>query len=101
MRTCVHRAWASVLLFVTKGNTRASECGTLTNASFTSFFIPSTVESLGNSAFYGCSNFVYDVATDIENVQGDNVQSTKFIENGMLIIEKNGVRYNAQGQIVK
>ncbi|MBO4249802.1 MAG: leucine-rich repeat domain-containing protein [Paludibacteraceae bacterium] len=45
--------------------------------------------------------FVFDAATDIENVQGDNVQSTKFIENGMLIIEKNGVRYNAQGQIVK
>lgn len=45
--------------------------------------------------------FVFDAATDIENVQGNNVQSTKFIENGMLIIEKNGVRYNAQGQIIK
>ena len=27
-RTRIHTAWASVLLFGTKGNTRASECGT-------------------------------------------------------------------------
>ena len=41
------------------------------------------------------------VATGIEDVQGDNVQSTKVLENGQLIIIKNGVRYNVQGQIVK
>ena len=40
-------------------------------------------------------------ATGMENVQGDNVQSTKVLENGVLYIIKNGVRYNAQGQIVK
>ncbi len=40
-------------------------------------------------------------ATGIEDVQGDNVQSTKVLENGVLYIIKNGVRYNAQGQIVK
>ncbi len=48
--------------------------------------------------------FVFEqetVATDITNVQGDNVQSTKVLENGQLIIIKNGVRYNAQGQVVK
>lgn len=42
-----------------------------------------------------------NTATGVENVQSDNVQSTKVIENGVLYIEKNGVRYNAQGQIVK
>lgn len=41
------------------------------------------------------------VATGMENVQGDNVQSTKVLENGVLYIIKNGVRYDAQGQIVK
>lgn len=41
------------------------------------------------------------VATGMENVQGDNVQSTKVLENGVLYIIKNGVRYNVQGQIVK
>lgn len=41
------------------------------------------------------------VVTGMENVQGDNVQSTKVLENGVLYIIKNGVRYNAQGQKVK
>jgi hypothetical protein len=48
--------------------------------------------------------FVFEqetVATGMENVQGDNVQSTKVFENGVLYIIKNDVRYNAQGQIVK
>ena len=40
-------------------------------------------------------------ATDIEDVQGDKVQSTKVIENGVLYILRDGVKYNAQGQIVK
>lgn len=39
-------------------------------------------------------------ATGVENVQG-NVQSTKVIENGVLYIIKNGVKYNAMGQEVK
>ena len=41
------------------------------------------------------------VATGVENVQGDKVQSTKVIENGVLYILRDGVKYNAQGQIVK
>ena len=40
-------------------------------------------------------------ATSMENVQSDDVQSTKMVENGVLYIIKNGVRYNAQGQVVK
>jgi len=38
--------------------------------------------------------------TALETVRND-LPFVKTIENGMLIIEKNGVRYNAQGQIVK
>jgi len=48
--------------------------------------------------------FVFEqenTTTGVENVQGDKVQSTKVIENGVLYIIKNGVRYNAQGQMVK
>lgn len=41
------------------------------------------------------------VPTGVENVQGDNVQSTKVVENGVLYIIKNGVKYNAQGQMIK
>ena len=41
------------------------------------------------------------ILTGVENVQGDNVQGTKVVENGVLYIIKNGVKYNAQGQIVK
>jgi len=39
--------------------------------------------------------------TAVENVQGDNVQSTKVIENGQLFIIKNGIKYNVQGKVVK
>ena len=45
--------------------------------------------------------FAFETATGVENVQGDNVQSTKVIENGVLYIIKNGVKFNAQGQVVK
>lgn len=39
-------------------------------------------------------------ATGIDNTNAE-IKSIKTIENGALIIEKNGVRYNAMGQIVK
>ena len=37
----------------------------------------------------------------IENTQDSEVKSLKILENGQLIIIKNGVKYNAQGGIVK
>jgi hypothetical protein len=45
--------------------------------------------------------FVYGQATGIDDVQGNNVQSTKVIENGVLYIIRDGKTYNAMGQIVK
>lgn len=39
--------------------------------------------------------------TDVESIQSSAIGSQKVIENGVLYIMKNGVRYNAQGQIVK
>lgn len=37
----------------------------------------------------------------LNNVQSDKLRSAKRIENGALIIEHNGLRYNAQGAIVQ
>ena len=37
----------------------------------------------------------------IENVQRDDVQSTKVLRDGVLLIERNGRTYNAQGQTVR
>ena len=43
-----------------------------------------------------------DTATDMETVTGNPSPVTqKLIENGLLIVIKNGVRYNAQGQLIK
>lgn len=39
--------------------------------------------------------------TGVESIQSSAIGSQKVIENGVLYIMKNGVRYNAQGQIVK
>ena len=57
---------------------------------------------------YGGSNqaprrmpFIFDQATGVENVQNSDIRSQKVVENGQLIIIRNGVRYNAAGQNVK
>lgn len=39
--------------------------------------------------------------TDVESIQSSVISSQKIIENGQLFILKNGVKYNAQGQVVK
>jgi hypothetical protein len=39
-----------------------------------------------------------NVATDVENSQLPMINSQKLIENGQLIIIRDGVKYNAQGQ---
>ncbi|MBR6830187.1 MAG: hypothetical protein IKM83_06205, partial [Paludibacteraceae bacterium] len=45
--------------------------------------------------------FIFDQATGVESIQHSAVSSQKFIENGVLYIIKNGVKYNAMGQEVK
>ena len=49
---------------------------------------------------YGCIQVVFDEATGVDNTEA-TVKAVKSLENGMLIIEKNGVRFNAQGQMVR
>lgn len=42
-----------------------------------------------------------NTTTDVESIQHSTISNQKIIENGQLFIIKNGVKYNAQGQIVK
>lgn len=39
--------------------------------------------------------------TDINKVQGNDVQCTKVLQNGQLYIMHNGTRYNVQGQLIE
>lgn len=42
-----------------------------------------------------------EAPTSLDEVQGNNLQRTKFIENGQLFILYNGAKYNVQGQVIK
>ena len=54
----------------------------------------------GEGWYEGVIFIAENEATAVDNT-ATTVKAVKSLENGMLIIEKNGVRYNAQGQIVK
>ena len=45
--------------------------------------------------------FTEDTSTGCENVNADGVEAYKHLENGQLVIIKNGVRYNALGELMK
>ena len=42
-----------------------------------------------------------EAPTSLNEVQGNNLQRTKYIENGQLFILYNGAKYNVQGQVIK
>ena len=42
-----------------------------------------------------------NVSTDIDQLQGNEVQSTKMIKDGQVLILRNGKTYTMQGQEVK
>ena len=79
------------------------------------YYVDSEVKIVSNRAYIDWSNVqdaapssaprrrigVYNMPTGVENVQGDKVQCTKVIENGVLYLMYNGTKYNVQGQIVK
>ncbi len=58
-------------------------------------------EQTGGNSAPARIKFGTNTATGVENAQSDKVQTTKVLQNGQLFIIKNGVKYNAQGQIVK
>ena len=57
----------------------------------------------GGDAFLPKTTFTYTEsgATDIEKVQNVKVPSTKVMRDGVLLIEHNGMKYNAQGSVVE
>ncbi len=46
------------------------------------------------------AQFDTDFPTEVESIQNSEISAQKRIVNGVMVIEKNGVVYNAQGQIV-
>lgn len=42
--------------------------------------------------------YIYPAAQDVENVEAEETNAHKLIQDGQLIIERNGVRYTVQGQ---
>ena len=42
-----------------------------------------------------------NVSTDIDQLQGNEVQSTKVVKDGQVLILRNGKTYTMQGQEVK
>ena len=45
--------------------------------------------------------FVFDATTDVESIQSSAVSTQKMLRDGQLVIIRNGVEYNANGQTVK
>lgn len=45
--------------------------------------------------------FVFNQTTDVESIQPSAVSNQKILENGQVIIIRNGVKYNVSGQIVR
>ncbi len=59
---------------------------------------------VGGYVYFNVDYIVFTIAgstTAIENVQTNQVQGTKILRDGMLLIEKNGKLYNATGAEVK
>ena len=60
------------------------------------------IESKGSNGDGGFIKLqLTDEAQGMENVQRDDVQCTKVLQNGQLFIIREGVMYNAQGAVVK
>ena len=60
-------------------------------------------ESKGNNGDAGFTKIQLEqpFPTGVESVQDAEIRVPKIIRNGQLLIEKNGVLYNAQGAVVK
>ena len=78
-----------------------AEGGTNMKAFRCFFTIPQNSPLSGAPAKPARIVFGKQTTTGMENVQGDNVQCTKVIENGQLLIFRDGRVYNAQGMLVK
>lgn len=60
----------------------------------------SNVEIKEFAAGYRIKSLTIGGETAINNTNAETVKATKYMENGQLIIEKNGVKYNALGAVI-
>lgn len=70
---------------------------------FRAYFKVNTNSGANNAPRHGMRARIIkeeQVITGVENVQGDDIQSAKVLENGVLYIIHNGTKYNVQGQII-
>lgn len=80
--------------------------GTIEFWNYTGNYIPANKAYLSYSAPAGAPKRLRvqvgpKMPTAVESIQQSAIRSQKVIENGQLVIIKNGVRYNTQGQLVK
>ena len=65
-------------------------------------YVPAnSVEDYKSHPVWGKLNIIGNAPEGVENVQSDQVQCTKVIENGILYLKYNGTKYNVQGSRVK
>ena len=95
-------------LFLAANNTLYWWAGTANSQlnNFRAYFKVNTNSGANNAPRHGMrariikNELEEQVATGMENVQGEN-QSLKLLENGQVVIIRNGKKYNAAGQLVK
>lgn len=87
-------------LFVGANNTLYYSDGTADMKAFRAYF---RVDAAGGGGSMAPARFniLPKLPTGTDDVQTGSIQVEKVMENGVLYIIKNGVRYNAQGRIVE
>lgn len=71
---------------------------------FRAFFIVNTGGASHAPIFHGMPARIIkeeQVATGVGQVTNDQVQSLKVLENNQVVIIRNGVKYNVQGQVIE
>ncbi len=72
--------------------------------SFRAYFYVNTTSGASYAPRHGMSARIVksgQTATGVGNVQGNEVQSIKVLENSQVVIIRNGVKYNIQGQVIQ
>ena len=97
-------------LYLTANNTLNWWDGTVTNPdddklkSFRAYFNVNTNSGANYAPRHGMKARIIkseQSATDVDNIYNNDVQSIKLLENNQVVIIRNGVKYNVQGQVIR
>lgn len=97
-------------LYLTANNTLNWWDGTGTNPddnklkSFRAYFNVNTNSGANYAPRHGMKARIIkseQSATDVDNIYNNDVQSIKLLENNQVVIIRNGVKYNVQGQVIR